>query len=434
MLDTQGPEIRSGSFHDGKKTQFETGQEITLTVDEVARNAQTNKLLFVTYKGLCEAVRPGSIILFDDGAIAAKVDSVAATAGTVKCTVLNSGLLGQKKGINIPGAEIKLPAMSDKDRADLKWGVENDVDMVAASFVRKGSDVREVRKYLSEMMTLHGPSPDHPLPKIVSKIESTEALTNFSEILRESDAIMVARGDLGVEIPIATLANVQKEIVHQCNLAGKPVVVATQMLDSMQDNPRPTRAEVSDVTNAIYDGADCVMLSGESANGKYPVESVITMNSIVAEAEKWRGQLDTSSDYRDFVVVSEDTEGENHNRDLMAMAVVEAANSSDAACIAVVCKSGGTATAIAACRPHIPVVAFVPDAKLGRQLQLYRSLHPVCSPKSLLGGGSEIIGHAAGYCNKLGVAKAGDRVIVVHGQEGCETLAPSISMSIALLK
>jgi pyruvate kinase len=206
------------------------------------------------------------LLLLDDGAIELSVRSVggAGPGGEVECVVVNSGGLGGKKGVNLPGIPVSLPPMSDKDKLDIAWGVRNDIDFIAASFTRKAADVREIREYAASLVQGAG-STTPVVPLIIAKIESTEALENFEEILAESDAIMVARGDLAVEIPMETLANVQKRIVRLCNLAGKPVIVATQMLESMQKNPRPTRAECTDVANAVFDGADCVMLSGESA-------------------------------------------------------------------------------------------------------------------------------------------------------------------------
>lgn len=246
--------------------------QVTLTTDESVRQQQTSSHIWISYRKLYDTVSLGSSILLDDGIVELKVESKGSNGTEVTCRVMNSGVVGNKKGVNMPGLPVELPAMSDKDKLDIRWGIQNNIDYIAASFVRKASDVTEIRDYCRELIRELYPegdrSPPVPIPSIISKIESVEALINFESILQTSDAIMVARGDLAVEIPMETLANVQKEMVRRCNAAGKPVIVATQMLESMQKNPRPTRAECTDVANAVIDGADCVMLSGESAKGE----------------------------------------------------------------------------------------------------------------------------------------------------------------------
>ncbi|KAJ1385802.1 pyruvate kinase, partial [Ochromonadaceae sp. CCMP2298] len=250
MLDTQGPEIRTGSFAGGvKEVELVIGDTIELTTEENVRTAQSASRLWISYGKLLETVEAGSRVLLDDGAVEVMVQSKDLGNNTVTCQVMNSGTLGNKKGVNMPGLVVQLPAMSLKDKEDIKWGITNDVDFIAASFVRKASDVSEIRAYCAELMALLPQAKRGPIPLIISKIESVEALVNFDSILEESDAIMVARGDLAVEIPMETIANVQKEIVKRCNKAGKPVIVATQMLETMQKNPRPTRAECTDVAN-----------------------------------------------------------------------------------------------------------------------------------------------------------------------------------------
>mmetsp|Transcript_1324 Transcript_1324/g.1402 ORF Transcript_1324/g.1402 Transcript_1324/m.1402 type:complete len:558 (-) Transcript_1324:81-1754(-) len=281
MLDTQGPEIRTGSFEGVKEVELKAGNEVVVTSDPAFRTKQTTEKLWISYSKLSETAKPSNIILLDDGAIQLQV--VKHLGNDLKCKILNSGTLGNKKGVNMPGLKVQLPAISDKDKEDLIWGLKNNIDFIAASFIRKPSDVTEIQKFCAEQIqALQLP---RSVPLIISKIESTEGLENFVDILKVSDAIMIARGDLAVEIPMETLTAVQKEIIRQCNHLGKPVIVATQMLESMQKNPRPTRAEVTDVANAVVDGADCVMLSGESAKGKYPVESVAMMRRIIQETE-----------------------------------------------------------------------------------------------------------------------------------------------------
>lgn len=280
--------------------------------------------------------------------------------------------------------------MCEKDKEDIKWGIKNSVDFIAASFVRKASDVVEIRDYVQQQMQqMHsddsssglpaGRPQKNTMPQIISKIESIEALQHFDDILRVSDAIMVARGDLAVEIPMETLSNVQKEIVARCNAAGKPVIVATQMLETMQKNPRPTRAECTDVANAIRDGADAVMLSGESAKGRYPVESVALMKRIVDQAELSlmhsepllpRGAPDLGGDTSTAMAYSAVQAAHSLRKDphFACMVVMMSTN---------VEKSTALAQRIASFRPHVPVLCVVPNQKVGRQLQIYRSLHPV---------------------------------------------------------
>jgi pyruvate kinase len=370
MLDTQGPEIRTGSFKDGvKEIDMTLGSKVTLTTDVSVRTEQTPELLWISYEKLNDTVKAGTIILLDDGAIELKVDEV--TAGGVICSVINSGALGNKKGVNIPGESVELPAMSDKDRQDIAWGMKNDIDYVAASFVRKASDVEEIREYLRELATSNGKSPNE-IPLIISKIEAVEALKNYDDILDVSDAIMVARGDLGVEIPIEMIAAMQKGMVARCREAGKPVIVATQMLESMQKNPRPTRAEATDVFNAVLDGADCVMLSGESAKGKYPVESVSMMNRIIQQAETYTRHSPFIFD-RSTEVLGDDL------RERGASAVAKTAEEAGSSAIAVIGDDLQLPIHISNDRPNCPIVSFVSSPAQARLLQLYRGIYPVVS-------------------------------------------------------
>jgi len=276
LLDTRGPEIRMGKLkndHSGHETiLLESGKTVSLhTTKEWADAGSTETDLYIDYPKLHKCLKPGSKVLLDDGAVILTVVSVEHEKdfhGSVICTIDNTGDLRSRAGVNLPGAETDLPPMSAKDKVDIKYGMTKDVDYVAASFIQNAEGVREIRRYMQECADELGWDPTYPLPLIISKIESASALKNFDSILEESDGIMVARGDLGVEIPIHQVTNAQKEMVASCNKVGKPVIVATQMLESMAKNPRPTRAEVSDVTNAVYDGADAVMTSGETAKGK----------------------------------------------------------------------------------------------------------------------------------------------------------------------
>ena len=273
MLDTKGPEIRTGKF-EPKKVELQAGDKFTVHAGgDVVGNTEECS---VTYAGLANDVKPGDTILIDDGLVGLTVESIE--GNKIHCTVQNTGFVATHKGVNVPGVSIKLPALTEKDIADLKFGCEIGVNAVAASFIRKASDVETIRKILNENGGEH--------IQIISKIENQEGVDNIDAILEASDGLMVARGDLGVEIPFEKLPAVQKMMIEKCNAAGKPVVTATQMLDSMMRNPRPTRAEVSDVTNAILDGTDAIMLSGESANGSWPVEAVQAMATIATESEK----------------------------------------------------------------------------------------------------------------------------------------------------
>lgn len=416
MLDTQGPEIRTGSFPEGKEgTNLEAGATVTLTTDPAFKSSQSSDKVWISYDQLSDTVKEDTAILLDDGAIELRVTSKAGK--DVVCRVINTGSLGNKKGVNLPGVSVALPAMSDKDKKDITWGVKNDIDYIAASFVRKPSDVIEIKKFVATLMKEFHP-PNHPHPLVISKIEATEALANFEDILAVSDGIMVARGDLGVEIPMETLTNVQKEIVRKCNLAGVPVIVATQMLESMQKNPRPTRAECTDVANAVFDGADCVMLSGESAKGKYPVASVDTMKRICDQAEEW---INKNRDLNNAVVVR--PESSNHDTlEGMAFAVAEASKNLEATCIIVISDDFATLTKVSKFRPYVPIVTFVPNQKLGRLTQMYRGVFPVVAGS---GGSTKNVSikDATNMAIKMGYCKLGDKVIVLSDGEGADLLS-----------
>ena len=344
LLDTKGPEIRLKEFKNGVE-MLEAGQTFTLTTREVEG---TKEICSVTYKDLPQDVQPGGTIMLDDGLIMLHIEQVTDT--DIICTVLNSGKIKTKKGVNVPGVHLSMPYLSQKDREDIIFGVQNGFDFIAASFVRTAQDVYDIRNLLNEY--------DSNI-RIIAKIENREGVNNIDSILSAADAVMVARGDLGVEIDFTELPGIQKDIIDRSFSFGKPIVTATQMLDSMMVNPRPTRAEISDVANAIYDGTSAIMLSGETAAGDYPVEALKTMSAI-----------------------AERTENEEHYRpqrhaeiqisvsDATAHAACLTAKDVNAAAIVTVSESGNTARLLSKYRPTQPIIACVMDEQVQRQLSL----------------------------------------------------------------
>ena len=273
LLDTKGPEIRTGLLKDGKKIMLEAGKKFTLTTEEVAGD---ENIVSISYPGLINDVSRGKTILIDDGLIGLKV--VEKKEKELICEIINGGELGERKGVNVPNVPIRLPAITEKDKEDIKFGAEQGIDFIAASFVRNAECILEISSYLKSLGA--------PFIPIIAKVENSEGIDNIDEIIRAADGVMVARGDLGVEIPAEEVPYLQKMIIQKCNSHFKTVITATQMLDSMMRNPRPTRAEVTDVANAVYDGTDAVMLSGETAQGKYPVEALQMMVHIIENTEQ----------------------------------------------------------------------------------------------------------------------------------------------------
>lgn len=391
VLDTKGPEIRTGKF-EPNKVELQMGAEFTIYAggDVVGDTTKCS----VTYEGLAKDVKPGNTILIDDGLVGLTVKEIEGNA--IKCVVNNTGLVGTHKGVNVPGVSIKLPALTAKDEADLKFGCEMGVSAVAASFIRKADDVLAIRKLLNEN------GGENIL--IISKIENQEGVDNIDAILEASDGIMVARGDLGVEIPIENVPGVQKMIIQKCNAAGKPVVTATQMLDSMIRNPRPTRAEVSDVANAIYDGTDAIMLSGESANGTYPVEAVQTMARI---AETTEAQLQ----YK--VAVSNAKHHIPAIAGVISRATCNAAAELEAAAILTSTQSGATAKRISQCRPECPIVAVTPCDKVAKQLVFSWGVFPILADK--MESTDEMMEKSVEIAEANGFVKKGDTVVIAAG-------------------
>jgi len=432
LLDTRGPEIRTGKLagdEDGKKSiEFEMGNRLTLhTSDAAAEAGSTARDLYIDYPNLAQTVRVGSKVLLDDGAVALTVTDVDTAAGTVECAIDNTAELRSRAGVNLPGCVTDLPPMSEKDKVDIRYGLSRDIDYIAASFVQDEEGVREIRAFCAHVLYEEmGMDASHPLPLIIAKIESVAALRNFEGILEAADGIMVARGDLGVEIPIQQVTNAQKEMVARCNAVGKPVIVATQMLESMAKNPRPTRAEVADVTNAIYDGADAVMTSGETAKGKYPVATIKMMNEIIRGAESFERDAPYLANIRrtdcSYFGVSQSTTA-------VCKAAVAAAEEQNAAAIIVMTTQGRIPRIVAAHRPHCPIVAFCPNYKVGRQLQIHRGVHPIVGSKGL--EPHERPAAAVSDAKEMGVLRSGDNVVVVMADKSSVYTDQFISMRIA---
>jgi pyruvate kinase len=355
MLDTKGPEIRTIKLEGGNDVSLVAGQTFTFTTDEsVIGNSEC---VAVTYKGFAQDLKPGNRVLVDDGLIAMEVREIK--GNEVVCTVLNNGDLGENKGINLPGVSIKLPALAEKDKNDLIFGCEQGVDFIAASFIRKGSDVEDIRNHLKA----HGGEDI----KIISKIENQEGLDNFDEILKASDGIMVARGDLGVEIAVEEVIFAQKMMIQKCNKASKPVITATQMLDSMIKNPRPTRAEAGDVANAIIDGTDAVMLSGESAKGKYPLETVNVMATICTRTDiTIPASLELTSKEEPPRITA-----------AVSCGAVEIAERLNAPLIVVATRSGKSAREVRHYFPKARILALSSSQKTVNQLALTKGVEPI---------------------------------------------------------
>lgn len=390
MLDTKGPEVRLGYFKDGK-AELEKGQRFTLTVRDIQGDST---LCSITYKELPNEVSFGSRILIADGVIELKV--LAKTGTDVICEVVNGGTLGDRKNVNIPGATSKLPAITEKDIADLIFGIENEVDFVAASFIRKATDVLDIRKVLEENGGKY--------IKIIAKIENQEGCDNLEDILRVCDGLMVARGDLGVEIPTEEIPMIQKLLIKRANEIGKPVITATQMLDSMIRNPRPTRAEVTDVANSIIDGTDAIMLSGETAAGKYPIEAVRTMSSI---AERTERELDYGKSLHDF----------SGRKITVATAISHSSCTTafelQAAAIITPTQSGSTARMISKFRPKAPIIAATAEKDVMRKLCLSFGVYPVSVPQSDVT--DEIIELSVNAAVSAQLVKSGDLVVITAG-------------------
>lgn len=361
MLDTKGPEIRIGRFEE-KEYFLKPDDIFTITTRDIIGN---KNIVSVSYSGLPNDVEKGSIISVDDGLIQLEVMEIK--DGTeIVCRVQNNGVISNNKGVNLPGRVTNLPAITPKDVDDIKFGIENGIDMIAASFIRKKEDIYDIRKVLED----HGGEDI----LILSKIESQEGVDNIDEIIEASDGIMVARGDLGVEIRTELIPLVQKEVIRKCNKAAKPVITATQMLDSMQRNPRPTRAETTDVANAIIDGTDCVMLSGETAAGKYPVEAVKTMRDICITTE-------LSDDFEENIYQAE-IDRKITTTNAISKSTCTIASQLNAKAIITCTASGNTAKAVSKFRPKTNIIACTIDEKVARRLSVSWGVYPVIVEKA----------------------------------------------------
>lgn len=409
-LDTKGPEIRTGNTVDDKDYPIAAGTVFNVTTDEQYATASDNKNMYVDYKNISKVITPGKLIYVDDGILSLKVIEVVDDK-TLRVQCLNNGNISSRKGVNLPGTDVDLPALSEKDKNDLRFGVKNKVDMVFASFIRRGEDIKEIRKVLGE---------EGKEIQIIAKIENQQGVNNFDEILEETDGIMVARGDLGIEIPAPKVFIAQKMMISKCNLKGKPVICATQMLESMTYNPRPTRAEVSDVANAVLDGADCVMLSGETAKGNYPNEAVSMMHETCLLAEVAVPHFSIFDELRTLCPRPADTV------EAIAMSAVSASLELNAGAILVLTTSGKTARLLAKYRPVCPIIMITRNEAASRYSHLYRGVYPFYFPESKPDFNVKIWQEDVdrrlkwGIHNgiKLGVIKKGASVVCVQGWRG----------------
>ncbi|MDC7287050.1 pyruvate kinase [Blautia schinkii] len=392
LLDTKGPEIRTKLLKDGRKVVLETGSEFVLTTGDYVGDEHK---VAITYETLYKDVKKGGRILIDDGLIELEIEDIK--HGDIICRVLNGGELGEHKGVNVPYVKVKLPGITQQDKDDILFGIQQEFDYVAASFVRDAKVIKEIRKLLDE----NGGKDIG----IIAKIENAEGVDNIDEIIQASDGIMVARGDLGVEIPASQVPHIQKMIIRKCNENYVPVITATQMLDSMMRNPRPTRAEVADVANAIYDGTDAIMLSGETAAGKYPLESLRMMVEIAENAEP----------YLDYQVHVKNRNMYRHGRvsSAVGMAAVQTARDLDAKAIVTPTMAGQTALLISNYRPEVPIYAITTNETVQHRLQLAWGVYPLKGYEK--DSTEHIISQAMSVVRRKRLIKKGDLVVFTAG-------------------
>lgn len=392
LLDTKGPEIRTGILEGGQKVYLEEGSRFTLTTEQIEGN---NTRCSQTYKDLPKDVKAGDTILIDDGLIQLTVEEVTNT--DVVCRVVNGGELGQKKGINVPNVEVKLPAITEQDKNDILFGIEQGIDFIAASFVRNAEAIKEIK----ELLRANGGE----RIDVIAKIENAEGVHNIDKIIKAADGVMVARGDLGVEIPAHEVPHIQKMIIRKCNESYKPVITATQMLDSMMRAPRPTRAEVTDVANAIYDGTDAIMLSGETAMGKYPEQAVQMMVKIAECTEPYM----THKRFLDYRALR----GNKNVSSAVGVAAVQTTENLGADCIVTPTISGQTARLISNFRPKVPIYAVSPNEWARRKMQIYWGVTSVAGYEE--DSTENIISHAMYIVRRENLVKKGDIVVFTAG-------------------
>jgi len=414
-LDTKGPEIRTGRMLDGD-VKLQIGKTVTLRTSRDFYDKCDHNNVFVDYPNISNVVPIGGLVFIDDGLIKLVVKEVVNDGADLLCEVQSNGVLSDTKGVNLPGSPVDLPSLSEKDKKDLEWGVTQGVDIIFASFIRNGKAIEEIREVLG---------PFGARIQIIAKIENQQGLDNFDEILQQTDGVMVARGDLGIEIPVEKIFVAQKMMIAKCNILGKPVICATQMLESMTFNPRPTRAEVSDVANAVLDGSDCVMLSGETAKGDYPIESVRTMSNICVEAET---TFNHTQHFRQILEIHPEI---LQAADTLASSAVNCAFSRELNGIMVFSVSGRTARLVSKYRPHCPIVCVTTDPTTARQAHLARGVFPVLvendykpEQESWLEFTERKLLEAVGQCKRpverggRAILHDGDRLVILQGWTG----------------
>lgn len=402
-LDTKGPEIRTGTTIGEKDYPINPNHEMIFTTDDEYLKKSDDKIMYVDYKNITKVIEPGKIIYVDDGVLSFEVVEVV-DSKTLKVRSVNAGNISSHKGVNLPGTDVDLPALSEKDKKDIRFGVENGVHMLFASFIRSGDDIKAIREVLGE---------DGKDIQIIAKIENQQGVNNFDDILSQTDGVMVARGDLGIEIPAPQVFVVQKQLIAKCNLAAKPVICATQMLESMTYNPRPTRAEVSDVGNAILDGADCVMLSGETAKGNYPFEAVSMMHNTAIIAEKAIAYQPLHNEIRALAKKPTPT------TETCAIAAVSASYEQDAKAIVVLSTSGLTSRLVSKYKPNVPIMMVTRNERAARYCHLYRGVYPFVYAKGKVENWQEDVENrlrwAVSEAIDLGIIKKGDSIVTIQG-------------------
>ncbi len=392
LLDTKGPEIRTGLLKDGNKVILNENDTYTFTTEDIIGDEKRGHL---TYEGLAQDLVIGNKILVDDGLLEFEVTEINGVE--IQCRVVNGGELGMRKGVNVPNVIIKLPALTQKDKEDIIFGIEQNIDFIAASFVRSADCIKEIKEILKDHKAEHIP--------VIAKIENAEGIANIDDIIHYSDGIMVARGDLGVEIAADELPYLQKMIIRKCNEKYKPVITATQMLDSMMRNPRPTRAEVTDVANAIYDGTDAVMLSGETAAGKYPLEALRMMVKIAKSTEQ-------HLDY-DQLVKNKAMHRKNSIASAVGYSTISTADNLDAKLIITPTVSGATARLVSSFKPRVQIIGISPNEETVRKMQIYWGVRPILSEEK--DTTEDIISRAIDIIKDKGFVEKGDIVVLTAG-------------------